>query len=130
MNSAVLLSWPWSTGPAAAKGKEREKKELSKQTTLFSLPSKPPAEKEKSGGLKKKVNGRPEPKEDTQSTLVDSQAIDVEMQDPVPQDATPVNGQSESDPSNALTDTQPLDADDEPIDWPDSPQAITVDDDE
>jgi hypothetical protein len=52
------------------------------------------------------------------------------MQDPVPQDATPVNGQSESDPSNALTDTQPLDVDDEPIDWPDSPQAITVDDDE
>lgn len=95
------------------------------------MPSKPPAEKEKRGGSKKKVDGAPEPKEDTQSSLAETQTIDVEMQDPVEQeDASLENDQYQSDPSNALTETQPLDADDEPIDWPDSPQAATVDDDE
>ncbi|OAX36563.1 hypothetical protein K503DRAFT_694930, partial [Rhizopogon vinicolor AM-OR11-026] len=98
--------------------------------TLFGLPSKPPAEKEKRGP-KKKFDDAPEPKEDTQNSPVDSQAVDVEMQDLGQQgDATLVNDHSQSDPSNVLTDTQPLDADDEPIDWPDSPQAATVDDDE
>jgi chromosome transmission fidelity protein 4 len=126
----LLLDHPSSTGPAAAKGKEREKKELSRQTTLFGLPSNSTAEKEKRVP-KKKVDSAPEPKEDTRGSPAGSRAIDVEMQDLVQQeDATLVNGQSQSDPSNALTDTQPLDADDEPIDWPDSPQATAVNDDE
>lgn len=47
--------------------------------------------------------------------------MDVETQD-----ATLVDS---SDPLDVQMGTQPLDMDDEPIEWPDSPPAATVDDD-
>jgi chromosome transmission fidelity protein 4 len=117
----LLIAQSWSTGPAAAKGKEKEKekKDLSRQTTLFGLPSKPPAEKEKRA--KKKIDAAPEAEEAKQSPPAESQAMDVETQD-----ATLVDS---SDPLDVQMGTQPLDMDDEPIEWPDSPPAATVDDD-
>ncbi|KAG2756173.1 hypothetical protein P692DRAFT_20826324 [Suillus brevipes Sb2] len=110
--------------PVAAKGKEKEKekKDLSRQTTLFGLPSKPLAEKEKR--TKKKIDAAPEAEESKQSSPAESQAMDVETQD-----ATLVDSQVRPDPSGVQTDAQPLAMDDEHIEWPDSPTAATVDDD-
>ncbi|KAG1751494.1 WD40 repeat-like protein [Suillus paluster] len=88
--------------PAAAKGKEKEKKELSRQSTLFA------EKKEKQGSSKKKRT--------RQSPPADSEAMDVDSQ-------------AHPDPSDVQMDTQPLE-DEEPIDWPDSPPAATVNDDD
>lgn len=103
---------------AKGKEKEKEKKDLSRQTTLFGLPSKPLAEKEKR--TKKKIDAAPEAEESKQSSPAES--MDVETQDATLVDVRP-------DPSDVQMDTQPLDMDDEPIEWPDSPTAATVDDD-
>jgi len=96
------------------------------------LPSKPPAEKEKRGVPKKKVDDTSGVQDDKQNPAADSQAMDVETQDPGDEgDATLVDSQAQSHPSNTQTDTQPLEeADDEPIDWPDSPPTATVNDDD
>ena len=91
------------------------------------MPSNPAAEKEKHG-RRKKADSAPEVKEDARGSRAVSNPIDAEMQDLEQQgDATLVNGQSQSGPCNPLTETQPLDADDEPIDWPESPQTTAVD---
>jgi chromosome transmission fidelity protein 4 len=87
------------------------------------LPSKPPAEKEKRA--KKKIDAAPEAEEAKQSPPAESQAMDVETQD-----ATLVNNQVHPDPSDVQMGTQPLDMDDEPIEWPDSPPAAAVNDDD
>ncbi|KAG1752912.1 hypothetical protein EDB19DRAFT_1670517 [Suillus lakei] len=105
------------------KDKEKDKKDLSRQTTLFGLPSKPPAEKDKRA--KKKADVAPEAEEAKQSPPADSQAMDVETED-----ATLVDCQAHPDPSDVQMDTQPLDVDDEPIEWPDSPPAAAVNDDD
>ena len=87
---------------------------MSRQTTLFGLPSKPPAEKKKRP-LKK--GEEPE----TGASDIEPQVPDVDMSEvpPPSEAATLVETQ---DPKGATTeDTQLIEEDDVPIEWEASP---------
>lgn len=107
------------SGAANRKGKDKEKKDVSRQTTLFGLPSKPPAEKK---GKPLQKGGDPE-----------TGASDIEASSSVPQvpdaDMSEVPSPSEAatlveiqDAERATTDdTQPTEEDEVPIEWEASP---------
>lgn len=104
-------------GATNRKGKDKEKKDVSRQTTLFGLPPKPPAEKK---GKPLRKGGEPETRGNDIEVLV-PQVPDVDMSGvpPPSEAATLVETQ---DAERATTeDTQPIEEDEVPIEWEASP---------
>ena len=118
------------------KEKEKEKKNLSRQTTLFGLPAKQSSESEKKSKSKRTATTNGKASADSASaseSQMQAKAMDVEMTEapsvpPQPEDATLVETQTFKQAS--LVETQPLEEDEEPIEWPESPQASGVELDE
>lgn len=108
----------WHPGATNRKGKDKEKKELTKQTTLFGLPSKPLAEK-KAKPLKK--GEKPETGgNDTEATASVPQVSDVDMSEvPPPSEAATLVETQEAE--KATTEGTQLVEDEVPIEWEASP---------
>ncbi|KAI6125763.1 hypothetical protein EV401DRAFT_2055604 [Pisolithus croceorrhizus] len=116
--------------PANGKGKEREKKDLPRQTTLFGLPPKQPAEnKSKKNAATGKIPGV----ESQGSNVGESQTqiTDVDMTEALTASKPSTFEDTLVQPHEAddVVETQPVgeDEDEEPIDWPESPQASGAD---
>jgi len=120
-------------GPANGKGKEKEeKKDLSRQTTLFGLPAKQPNEKKAKAKQTATTGGKASAgacESQTQAKL-----MDVDMAEAssilLPQSETATLVETQVVEQASLVETQPLDEDDEPIEWSESPQAPLVELDE
>lgn len=112
-----------SKRPANGKGKERERKDLSRQTTLFGLPPKQPAESKSKNATTRKIPGV-----ESQGSRVgesQTQITDVDMTEALTTSESPTFEDTLVQPREVddVVETQPIDEDEEPIDWPDSPQA-------
>ncbi|KAL4078553.1 hypothetical protein V8B97DRAFT_1865745 [Scleroderma yunnanense] len=113
---------------ANGKGKEKEKerKDLSRQTTLFGLPAKQPVEKKSKS--KQMATTNEKASSDACESQPQANGMDVDMVDAdsivplsdVTLAETPVADEA------LLVETQPLDEGEEPIEWPESPQASGV----
>jgi chromosome transmission fidelity protein 4 len=115
-------------GHMSGKGKEKEKKDLSRQTTLFGLPSKPPAEKQ--AKLRKKAVEAVEV-DDTSAPKSQIPVADIDMPEALPppsEDATLVETQDTD--KMTMEETQPLEDDEIPIPWAASPPPTGADDEE
>ncbi|KAI6121564.1 hypothetical protein F5141DRAFT_1186762 [Pisolithus sp. B1] len=110
--------------PANGKGKERERKDLPRQTTLFGLPSKQPAE---SKSKKNATTGKIPGVESQGSNVGESQTqiTDVDMTETLTASKPSTFEDTLVQPHEVddVVETQPIDEDEEPIDWPESPQA-------
>jgi chromosome transmission fidelity protein 4 len=102
---------PFPPGGTNRKGKDKEKKDLSRQTTLFGLPSKPPAEK------KKRPLNKGEGLEIGASDI-EPRVPDMSEVPPPPEAATLVETQATG---VTTEDTQPLEEEDVLIEWEASP---------
>ncbi|KAG6336624.1 hypothetical protein ID866_2463 [Astraeus odoratus] len=118
--------------PMNGKGKEKDRKDLSRQTTLFGLPAKQPVEK-KSKSKKTNTNGTlaVEPLDGNachsqaqRQPVADTDMMEMSSIPPQMEDATLVANQASED--LPLVETQPLDEDEEPIEWPESPQVSSA----
>lgn len=112
-----------SKRPANGKGKERERKDLSRQTTLFGLPPKQPAESKSKNATTRKIPGV-----ESQGSRVgesQTQITDVDMTEALTTSESPTFEDTlvQLREVDDVVETQPIDEDEEPIDWPDSPQA-------
>ncbi|KAI6169326.1 hypothetical protein EDD17DRAFT_1772210 [Pisolithus thermaeus] len=110
--------------PANGKGKERERKDLPRQTTLFGLPSKQPPESK----LKKNATTGKIPGVESQGSNVgesQTQITDVDMTETLTASKPSTFEDTLVQPHEVddVVETQPIDEDEEPIDWPESPQA-------
>ncbi|KAH7888857.1 hypothetical protein F5I97DRAFT_758195 [Phlebopus sp. FC_14] len=108
--------------PANGKGKEKEKKDLARQTTLFGLPSKPQVDNK--GKSKKKVPGQRG--DGVNGEISQTQVTDVDIPDVVPplsEDATLMETRTSEKPSQP--DTEPQE-NEESIPWEETPRATTV----
>lgn len=109
---------PWHPGTTNKKGKDKEKKDVTRQTTLFGLPSKSLAEN-KGKPLKK---GQ-EPETGANNTEVSTsvpQVSDVDMSEvPLPSEAATLVETPDAEQATA-EDTQ-LVEDEVPIEWEPSP---------
>lgn len=120
-------------GPANGKGKEKEKekKDLSRQTTLFGLPGKQPNEKKSKSKQTDTTGGKASAgacESQTQGNVTDVNMVEAP---PIPpQSETAALVETQAVEQDSLVETQPLDEDDEPIEWPESPQAPLVELDE
>ncbi|EKM54305.1 uncharacterized protein PHACADRAFT_196736 [Phanerochaete carnosa HHB-10118-sp] len=108
----------------AAKGKAKDKKEAGgRQTTLFGLPTVAQPDKKTAPIKKKKTSADDSQTQDSQATVIDSQT--EETQDSQATDV--VMGDAQTDPQ--ITE-EPSGAagedDDEPIEWPESPEQGTT----
>ncbi|KAI0727995.1 hypothetical protein C8Q72DRAFT_974843 [Fomitopsis betulina] len=109
--------------PAPAKGKaatkEKEKKSVARQTTLFGLPPIPAPEKqEKKSGRKKKASGSQADSQQTEDT--ETQMTDMgEPASVEPEDTLAVEGDTTGD--SQMDAAMEDDGSPEPLDWPASP---------
>ena len=108
-----------SAGPGQTKGKGKEKKDGARQTTLFGLPPGQAADK-KSAGRKKKADT---PTDDSQESAPKAQEDEA---DAFMDDSQADGGDTQlTEELTQVEDTQPdddMDADEEAIDWPASPE--------
>ena len=109
-----------ASGATNRKGKDKEKKDVTRQTTLFGLPSKPLAEKKE---RPMKRGGEPETgANDIDVSTLAPRVPDVDTSDvpPPSEAATLIESQ---DTEKATTDDTQLaeDADEVPIEWEASP---------
>ncbi|GJE94936.1 WD40 repeat domain-containing protein [Phanerochaete sordida] len=105
-------------GKRPAKGKAKAKETGGKQTTLFGLPAVAQADKKAAGAKKKKGAVSDSQTQDSQATIIDSQAD--ETQDSQMTDVAMEETQETQDAEEPTAAT--AEDDEEPIDWPDSPE--------
>ncbi|KAF8444756.1 hypothetical protein L210DRAFT_3642979 [Boletus edulis BED1] len=100
------------------KEKEKEKKDLSRQTTLFGLPAKPLADKK---GRPPKKGVEPETGANGIEASMSVPHVDIDMSEvPPPSEAATLVETQESE-GIATEDTQPVEEDEVPIEWEASP---------
>ncbi|KIJ67758.1 hypothetical protein HYDPIDRAFT_147689 [Hydnomerulius pinastri MD-312] len=118
-NKVEAAEFDKSKRPANGKGKEKEKKDLSRQTTLFGLPSKLPTEKK--GKSRKKTDETLEAREDEVDTSTSqTQTTDVDMPDATLVGTQDIGEVQEIEKTNQ-EETQPLEENEDPIPWEASP---------